>query len=693
MPINRIEVGLPRQDVTHPSALKAALAEFISTLIFVFAEEGSGMAFSRLTDNASNTPAGIIMASLAHAFGLFVGVSTAFNISGGHVNPAVTFGAFLGGSISLIRGILYWIAQLLGSTVACLLLKFSTHGMHRHRHFLCLSGVNVWNALVFEIVLTFDLVYTVYATALDPKKGEVGIIALLAIGFVVGANILAGGAFEGASMNPAVSFGPALIIRVRGWLWTANAIANRNLQGVKKVKVDIDSNQLTVLGEVDPLQIQEELRRKFKKKVDIVSSYPKKGDNGTTSDKNKDDKKSNEEKPDIDKKQPKEALETTIVVVLKLGHYCQGCRSKIRNIVRDTNGVQEMVPDEEKEMITVKGTMDAKVLLENLKERLNGPVEILSVNKEKYSNGSDKESENGNDDKKKKKESAQENGSDDTEMEGSIMELKPVKVPAIMAVFKVPLHCDGCIRRIRKIIGRIRGVQEVTINKEEETVTVKATTDVNTLTETMKKRLKKLVEERKIEIQKGAEVVKDTSLWSFKTQDHKQESIPSAPLQFSEQQPEIIQIISVQDFDNGKNQDQSLVSSADAHAKLDSEIGDSSPTTETAEWAFLLASLFLEGVSAVLDQLGYLLAGMALSFVALLLSSIDLVNSARREGLIKMERLSRSLCFCGHSTNNSPSSELFTVVQCFGFTSAVWQCIYSTMQYIYALRNLDNPIK
>ncbi|XP_057993152.1 uncharacterized protein LOC110673322 isoform X1 [Hevea brasiliensis] len=453
----------------------------------------------------------------------------------------------------------------------------------------------------------------------------------------------------------------------------------RGLEGVKKVKVDIDSNQLTVLGEVDPLQIQEELRRKFKKKVDMVSSYPKKGDNGTTSDKNKDDKKSNEEKPDIDKKQPKEALETTIVVVLKLGHYCQGCSSKIRNIVWDTNGVQEMVPDEEKEMITVKGNMDAKVLLENLKERLNGPVEILSVNKEKYSNGSDKESENGNDDKKRKKESAQENRSDDTEMERSIMELKPVKVPAIMAVFKVPLHCDGCIRRIRKIISRIRGVQKVTINKEEETVTVKATTDVNTLTETMKKRLKKLVEERKIEIQKGAEVVKDTSLCSFKTQDHKQESIPSAPLQFSEQQPDIIQIISVQE-----DQDQSLVISADAHAKIDSEIGDSSPTIETAEWAFLLTSLFLEGVSALLDQLGYLLVGMALSFVALLLSTIDLVNSARREGLIKMERLSCSLCF---------RSELFTVVQCFGFTSAVWQCIYSTMQYIYALRNLDNPIK
>jgi len=77
------------------------------------------------------------------------------------------------------------------------------------------SGVSVWNALVFEIVMTFGLVYTVYATAVDPKKGNVGVVAPLAIGLVVGANILVGGPFDGASMNPAVSFGPALVT----WSW------------------------------------------------------------------------------------------------------------------------------------------------------------------------------------------------------------------------------------------------------------------------------------------------------------------------------------------------------------------------------------------------------------------------------------------------------------------------------------------
>jgi len=209
-------VGTPAE-ASHPDALKAALAEFISMLIFVFAGEGSGMAFNKLTDGGSTTPAGLVAAALAHAFALFVAVSVGANISGGHVNPAVTFGAFIGGHITLFRTILYWIAQCLGSVVACLLLKFATGGLETSAFSLS-SGVTVWNALVFEIVMTFGLVYTVYATAVDPKKGSIGTIAPIAIGFIVGANILAGGAFDGASMNPAVSFGPAVV----SWTWTSH---------------------------------------------------------------------------------------------------------------------------------------------------------------------------------------------------------------------------------------------------------------------------------------------------------------------------------------------------------------------------------------------------------------------------------------------------------------------------------------
>ncbi|CAI9104964.1 OLC1v1003769C1 [Oldenlandia corymbosa var. corymbosa] len=214
VPFQRITFG-SQEEIRQPGAIKAALAEFFSTLIFVFAGSGSGMAFSKLTGDGPNTPSGLIAAALAHGLGLFVAVAVGANISGGHVNPAVTFGAFVGGNITFFRGILYIIAQLLGSVVACFLLKFSSGGLAVGA-FTLSSGVSVWNAFVLEIVLTFGLVYTVYATAIDPKKGNLGIIAPIAIGFVVGANILVGGAFDGASMNPAVSFGPAVV----SWTWT-----------------------------------------------------------------------------------------------------------------------------------------------------------------------------------------------------------------------------------------------------------------------------------------------------------------------------------------------------------------------------------------------------------------------------------------------------------------------------------------
>nr|AAA02946.1 nodulin-26 [Glycine max] len=212
MPIRNIAIGRP-EEATHPDTLKAGLAEFISTLIFVFAGSGSGIAYNKLTDNGARTPAGLISASIAHAFALFVAVSVGPNISGGHVNPAVTFGAFVGAT-SPSRGIVYVIAQLLGSIVASLLLAFVTASPVPA--FGLSAGVGVGNALVLEIVMTFGLVYTVYATAVDPKKGNLGIIAPIAIGFIVGANILLGGAFSGAAMNPAVTFGPAVV----SWTWT-----------------------------------------------------------------------------------------------------------------------------------------------------------------------------------------------------------------------------------------------------------------------------------------------------------------------------------------------------------------------------------------------------------------------------------------------------------------------------------------
>lgn len=214
-------------------ALRSYLAEFISTLLFVFAGVGSVMAYDKLTSDASLDPAGLVGVGVAHALALFVAVSIAANISGGHVNPAVTFGLTLGGHITVLRAFFYWISQFLGSIVACLLLKFTTGGLTTPIHSVA-SGMSTGEGVLMEIVITFGLVYTVYATAADPKKGDLGIIAPIAIGFIVGANILAAGPFSGGSMNPARSFGPAVVSGdfTDNWVYWVGPLIGGGLAGL-----------------------------------------------------------------------------------------------------------------------------------------------------------------------------------------------------------------------------------------------------------------------------------------------------------------------------------------------------------------------------------------------------------------------------------------------------------------------------
>ena len=79
---------------------------------------------------------GLLVVALAHALALFSAVASSINISGGHVNPAVTFGSLVGGRISVIRAVSYWVAQLLGSIFAALLLRLVTNGMVRYMAYI-----------------------------------------------------------------------------------------------------------------------------------------------------------------------------------------------------------------------------------------------------------------------------------------------------------------------------------------------------------------------------------------------------------------------------------------------------------------------------------------------------------------------------------------------------------------------------
>ncbi|KAK8956934.1 Aquaporin TIP4-4 [Platanthera zijinensis] len=226
-----IAVGHHRE-ARQPDFIRAVAVEAILSFLFVFAGVGSAMGAGKLA-GGEGTIMGLTAVAVAHALVVAVLISAGMHISGGHFNPAVTVGLAVGGHVTIFRSFLYILAQLLGSALACLLLKFLTGGLETPVHALG-AGVGALEGLIMEIVLTFSLLFTIYATIVDPKKSTPNGLGGLLVGLVVGANILGGGAFSGASMNPARSFGPALVsfTWTDHWIYWVGPLIGGGLAGV-----------------------------------------------------------------------------------------------------------------------------------------------------------------------------------------------------------------------------------------------------------------------------------------------------------------------------------------------------------------------------------------------------------------------------------------------------------------------------
>ncbi|VFQ80543.1 unnamed protein product [Cuscuta campestris] len=197
------------KDCVNPDTLRAYLAEFLSTFFFVFAAAGSTMASRKMSPEAEADPASLVGTAVANAFALTVAVYISVGVSGGHVNPAVTMARAVCGHVSISVAVFYWTSQLLGSVMACLVLKVTT--VQQHVPLLEIpQEMTGFGASILEGVMTFALVYTVYAAG-DARRGAVSAAGPLAIGLIAGANVLASGPFTGGAMNPAYAFGTGLV--------------------------------------------------------------------------------------------------------------------------------------------------------------------------------------------------------------------------------------------------------------------------------------------------------------------------------------------------------------------------------------------------------------------------------------------------------------------------------------------------
>jgi MIP family channel proteins len=194
------------------SMVEQAVAEFIGTFALIFIGAGSVVVLSLAGPGAAS----VIGIALAHGLVLGVMISNLGHISGGHFNPAVTIGAWVVGKIESARVLVYLPAQAAGAAAGAGVLRLAMPHDFWKRSFLGATtvahaaGINNGKAVLIEGVLTFFLVFTVFAMAVD-DRGVFGSIAGLGIGLVLTFDMLMGGLWTGASMNPARSFGPALM--------------------------------------------------------------------------------------------------------------------------------------------------------------------------------------------------------------------------------------------------------------------------------------------------------------------------------------------------------------------------------------------------------------------------------------------------------------------------------------------------
>ncbi|MGI0066135.1 MAG: MIP/aquaporin family protein [Nitrosotalea sp.] len=202
--------------------LRAWLAEAIGTYALVFFGPLSIILSVGYFGSVLTIPSLVVIA-LAHGAAIGLMVYTFGHVSGCHINPAVTISMLVTRRINIKDGIGYVISQLIGAVVAAATLKVILPDLGDKVHFGTQGGPSailhnsVASGFAVEAILTFFLVTVIFMTAVH-KKAPAGMYGL-AIGGMIFLLHLVGVPLTGASMNPARTFGPALISGFWDYHW------------------------------------------------------------------------------------------------------------------------------------------------------------------------------------------------------------------------------------------------------------------------------------------------------------------------------------------------------------------------------------------------------------------------------------------------------------------------------------------
>jgi len=261
-----------------PALVRASMSEYVATLVFVLVGTGAVIASKAALGDDRIEVSSITLIALAHGFAITVLIYAIGGISGGHINPAVTWACLITDRISILRAIIYVFSQLLGAVSGSAILYSMVPESMRFElgcHFISPAlgvGAGLWS----EVVFTFIFILVVFSTAISPFVGKIapmvegdygpGKLTPFAVGMCILILHAVGVPRTGASMNPARSFGPAVI---RGcwdnhWVYWIGPLFGSTLAAIVAQLIFLNSPQSIAKILVYTRGVQQSINRPFR---------------------------------------------------------------------------------------------------------------------------------------------------------------------------------------------------------------------------------------------------------------------------------------------------------------------------------------------------------------------------------------------------------------------------------------------